>query len=75
MRPPLWAEEGRYPTPAEWVDWFTTLDRDAQLKAAEKVVADNQDALQCFMQNHAGELDYLRQWRALALASPRRAEV
>jgi hypothetical protein len=45
IRPP-WPEE-RYPTAAEWVDWFLTNTREGQEEIASQSIGDVADINRC----------------------------
>lgn len=50
--PETWPENAR-PTAEDWAAWFVACSPPAQVEIAEKVLADNQTAHDCFLRNHA----------------------
>lgn len=44
--------ENRWPTPAEWVDYFLSLPREHQETRASKAIAASQATLRCVAQGH-----------------------
>ena len=59
MNLPIWKREGRQPTPREWVVWYETLPDEEKLKAAEQIIQNSQDAYECILNDHKGQIDEL----------------
>lgn len=54
-----WHLENRDPTPTEWVQWFTTLNPEEQLAAADRVIRNTRAARECATLNHRDALEEL----------------
>lgn len=44
-----WLSEGREPSAEEWVDWFLSLERGAQLEVAKVAISDRGVAVHAFV--------------------------
>lgn len=50
-------EPGTAPTPAQWLDWLTDLDRGEQLIAAQRVLVASETASRCLQHQHEATID------------------
>lgn len=65
MNEPQWSKEGRWPTPEEWTDHFDSLPRDRKLQKSRIMLEALQEANQCMMMDHVGEITYLLEYSKL----------
>lgn len=57
---PKWIEEGREPTPEEWLDWYGVQKYDDALKIAERIITDRHIASGCHTNDHAGRIEHMK---------------